>query len=67
MDLFRNDWMVEVDDELKIPVPIISNDVAFNKRPFLTSLRRHSLDLDGLSEILDDECFWDESEDAEDE
>lgn len=27
VDFFRNDWMIKVDDEHKIPVPVITNDV----------------------------------------
>jgi hypothetical protein len=53
LDLFRNDWMLEVNDGHKIPVPIISNDLPVTKKPFMKRLRRYSLDLDGLSEISD--------------
>ncbi|KAH7018404.1 uncharacterized protein B0I36DRAFT_335900 [Microdochium trichocladiopsis] len=27
LDLFRNDWVLSVDDEAKIPVPVITNDL----------------------------------------
>lgn len=42
LDFFRNDWMVQVDDEHTIPVPIISNEVTAGETSFLSSLPRYS-------------------------
>jgi hypothetical protein len=30
LDFFRNDWVLRVDDEYKIPVPVISNDIDYD-------------------------------------
>ena len=42
LDFFRTDWMVQVNDEHTIPVPIISNEVTADKRysfDFLRAIR----------------------------
>lgn len=30
LDFFRNDWMVRVDDQHKIPIPVITNDITYD-------------------------------------
>jgi hypothetical protein len=57
LDFFRNDWMVRVDDEHTIPVPIISNELSEateDESPFLSRVRPHWSDLDELLEISED-------------
>ena len=44
LGFFRNYWMVEVDDEHTIPVPIISNEVPAGETPFLSKLPCYSSD-----------------------
>lgn len=44
LDFFRNDWMVRVDDERKIPVPIISKHRLPKKRLFINRLPNCDVD-----------------------
>jgi hypothetical protein len=53
LDFFRNDWMVQVNDEHTIPVPIISNEVTVGETPFLSNLPRHSFDFYEPFEIFE--------------
>lgn len=57
LDFFRNDWMVQVDGEHKIPIPVITNDVPYDTPSeemmgeFVRRRRLHGsdFDLDGSS------------------
>ena len=56
LDFFRNDWVVSVDDERKIPVPVVTNEVGYlcEESAFCTSVRRNDKELDPL-DFLDEE------------
>jgi hypothetical protein len=41
LDFFRNDWMVRVDDDRTIPVPVISNDPNGEDGDFLAYIRQN--------------------------
>ena len=53
LDFFRNDWMVQVNDEHTIPVPIISNEVTADETPFLSNLPGYSFDFYEPFEIFE--------------
>jgi hypothetical protein len=54
LDFFRNDWMVQVDEEHKIPTPIISNEAKAGETPFLSSIPRCSFGFCEPFEIFED-------------
>jgi hypothetical protein len=64
LDFFRNDWMVQVDDEHTIPVPIISNEVTEGETPFLDNLPNNSFNDHRPFEIFED--VYDSDEDVHD-
>jgi len=59
LDFFRNDWMVQVDDEYTIPVPIITNKEMMYETPFLDSLPPPSFDMNELFENPEEADVWD--------
>lgn len=66
LDFFHNDWMVRVDDEETIPIPVIHNDIDKEQDEgesrFLGRLLEDAFDEDGQLRICQDEEDKDEDE-----
>lgn len=60
LDFFRNDWMVRVDDEHTIPLPVITNDLLKAvELPFLHRVRPDCSDTEDLLDISEDSDYSD--------
>jgi hypothetical protein len=60
LDFFRNDWMVKVDDEHTIPVPIITNEIPQGEATFVSTLPDYFFDFGEPFKIFEDEDDSDE-------